>query len=469
MSIWNKILIGFVCVGSLAFFYLAMRTLKTQEHWRNYAYACEDLLARDHEFSVAYSEGGDVPLTRDDKDATLEDNDAVRQLRDFYKKYQYTALTLSGETKWPDFKKAVLEAVSKTGKLDRKLLAACKFKTEKTSGIAQARVELNKLTLNRPRVWEKFSPLKLDDQGGKVSVSDGQPDPQGIDAKMLVYVFDREVGEKGSEYKTYLGEFSVESVGAADRPGAAGEKQAVIQLAPTKELAVKELTALKDSVAACGKNTRVWVLFERMPLDGHDVFADRSDDEKEKLGAEYVRNGQPATWEQMEEWGVKGMLVDEAGKPLVNEDGSKKAGEKGFYRRPLRDYQGLFTWYDNQRIIMHDLLATINHDLQQATDAAVKAQQDVTLCKQDAAALTAEVNRLGAERKLILAHFAAVTQRLNEFVKGWKKPDGSWQKGLTDLLKDNEEQAKEISRRQFEAVRRIDERTRTMASSGDSR
>lgn len=34
MSIWNKIVIGFVFVASVAFFYLAARTLKTHQYWR---------------------------------------------------------------------------------------------------------------------------------------------------------------------------------------------------------------------------------------------------------------------------------------------------------------------------------------------------------------------------------------------------------------------------------------------------
>lgn len=33
MSIWNKVLVGFVFVMSVAFFYLAMRTLKTRQYW----------------------------------------------------------------------------------------------------------------------------------------------------------------------------------------------------------------------------------------------------------------------------------------------------------------------------------------------------------------------------------------------------------------------------------------------------
>ena len=37
-SIWNKVLIGLIFVASLAFSYLAMRTLKTHQRWMQTAY-----------------------------------------------------------------------------------------------------------------------------------------------------------------------------------------------------------------------------------------------------------------------------------------------------------------------------------------------------------------------------------------------------------------------------------------------
>ena len=37
MSIWNKVLVGLIFVASLAFFYMAMRTLKTHQYWRQNA------------------------------------------------------------------------------------------------------------------------------------------------------------------------------------------------------------------------------------------------------------------------------------------------------------------------------------------------------------------------------------------------------------------------------------------------
>lgn len=37
MSIWNKVLVGLICVAAIGFWYLAMRTLKTHQYWRELA------------------------------------------------------------------------------------------------------------------------------------------------------------------------------------------------------------------------------------------------------------------------------------------------------------------------------------------------------------------------------------------------------------------------------------------------
>lgn len=46
MSLWNKILLGFVFIGSLVFLYMAARTLATHQEWRESADAFEEKLAQ---------------------------------------------------------------------------------------------------------------------------------------------------------------------------------------------------------------------------------------------------------------------------------------------------------------------------------------------------------------------------------------------------------------------------------------
>ena len=49
MSIWNKILIGLIIVALLPFFYMAARTLKTHQHWREKAQAFEEQIDKQEE------------------------------------------------------------------------------------------------------------------------------------------------------------------------------------------------------------------------------------------------------------------------------------------------------------------------------------------------------------------------------------------------------------------------------------
>jgi hypothetical protein len=57
MSIWNKVLLGFILVASLAFFYLAARTLKTQQAWRSSAQAFEKAIEKAKQEKEGYEEG----------------------------------------------------------------------------------------------------------------------------------------------------------------------------------------------------------------------------------------------------------------------------------------------------------------------------------------------------------------------------------------------------------------------------
>ena len=57
MSIWNKILLGFIFVASLAFFYLATRTLATHHAWRVSAQAFQKALDEAKQEEVALREG----------------------------------------------------------------------------------------------------------------------------------------------------------------------------------------------------------------------------------------------------------------------------------------------------------------------------------------------------------------------------------------------------------------------------
>jgi len=74
MSIWNKVLLGFIFVFAVAFFYLAARTLKTHQYW------CE--LAQQFEQKIEQVENENVDLVqadpKDDADVTAMGIDRLR-------------------------------------------------------------------------------------------------------------------------------------------------------------------------------------------------------------------------------------------------------------------------------------------------------------------------------------------------------------------------------------------------------
>ena len=65
MSLWNKILIGLICVASLGFFYTAARTLRTYQYWGDKASRLEKLLVAQKEVNRRLLEA--------DADSPLED------------------------------------------------------------------------------------------------------------------------------------------------------------------------------------------------------------------------------------------------------------------------------------------------------------------------------------------------------------------------------------------------------------
>jgi len=62
MSIWNKILLGFILVASLVFFWLAARVLKTHQYWRATAVKLEAELKTAQQQEVLLREGDDSAM-----------------------------------------------------------------------------------------------------------------------------------------------------------------------------------------------------------------------------------------------------------------------------------------------------------------------------------------------------------------------------------------------------------------------
>jgi len=380
MSIYNKVLSGAIIFFSLIFLYMAARTLKIHQHWRQRAHTQEQRIA---------------------------------ELR----------------------------------KENQELLAGSEDGTK--LGVKQLQLALDELIIdrNRGRVWYGCQPQQPNAQTGQVRVVIDKPEPHAVAVKSLLYLFEQTetataVGKGGQ----YLGQFEVEAVDA---------KQ--VALKPARKMSLPELQRLAQSKGP-------WAMYELMPIDEHDIFAGLSDDEKKQIlppdtVADYLKDGQPATWEQMAEWGVTGSLVDDAGKALVDDKtGEKIAGAKGTFVRQLRDYQSLFQWYDLERTRLFDLAESGQRDKNYMLAAAADAKKDVQFRHDEIETLKVELGKCRAEQEAVVAHDNALKQKLADL-----------KAAVLQMIATNQALASQIAKIQWDASRRIDQQLRVMVQSGEGR
>lgn len=152
--------------------------------------------------------------------------------------------------------------------------------------IRSLRAKLNDEVLDRGRVWRECTPMAaVDPRTFKVrtvpasQAQDAPAEPNGIAEQMLLYVFAEHEGKDGWKLPAqYLGEY------------------AVVEATP-EEVTIRSLLPLDpDQIQRIQQGGATWALYEVMPVDSHDVFAEMDPDEKRPLGmsrealAEYFPN-----------------------------------------------------------------------------------------------------------------------------------------------------------------------------------
>ncbi len=141
--------------------------------------------------------------------------------------------------------------------------------------IRSARAKLNDEALDRGRVWRECTPIPpaVDADTFKVKTVPASqaagttPEPNGIAAKMVLYVFAEKESKDGWKVPDYyLGEFSVDE-------------------ATDTEVTISAMLPLDpDQVQRIQKGGATWALYEVMPVDSHEVFAAMDDKEKRMVG-----------------------------------------------------------------------------------------------------------------------------------------------------------------------------------------
>jgi hypothetical protein len=286
-------------------------------------------------------------------------------------------------------------------------------------GIEQVRAELNKLTVDRQRVWYKCDPqvnVNRQTHAATIKVTIDQPNP-GISNKSILYVFE---DVPAAQQGRYLGEFKVTAV---------ADKQ--ITLEPAFKLTPADEKKLAEA-------KKPWNLYDSLPHDNHEILEQLSEQDKKAMlpadsAEEFIKDGKPAA-----EGVPSGNTVD------------------GKYARSLRDYGYLFDTYRMKITELVDRQESIKRDNQMVEETLADAKIQVQFWQKQGTVAKALVAEMVRQRDAVTAHLDKLQKKIAET-----------KTAITELIKNNKAMAGQIAKIQLDATRRIDERTRAMAQSAN--
>ncbi len=305
---------------------------------------------------------------------------------------------------------------------------------EKIDSIADLDHKLLIATRLRGPVWRNVKPAgAVNAQTGEVTVvvptplpggpvkAGGQPEP------VVVFMFDDGQPQPPAANGVprgpqYLGEF---------RATPTGPLQAKLQ--PVLALDEFERRRLATSRGP-------WIIYQTMPLDRHDIFAGKTDQELQQLLPkktvnEYIRDGKPST---ADDDPVRVIGYDESGKLLPPGDISKAV--KKLYQRRLRDYAAEFDDLARRRIAMLTDIDAVKKDITRLTGAEEAAKKIQAFRESERTKLTSDLAGINKERAAIDKHLADVRKLLARA------------RELTaDLLRRNDQMAAELAARQLQS------------------
>jgi hypothetical protein len=188
-----------------------------------------------------------------------------------------------------------------------------------------------------------------------------------------------------------------------------------------------------------------WSLYETMPADSHELYAQFTDEQLKQLFPaasveEYLRHGEPATPDDdlFERAGY-----DEAGMRLSMDDVGKAV--KTLYDRPLRDYAYLFAEAIRRRAVMTADLAATQANIKQLQEAKAIADKLTTHRTSEIKGLTGDLQHMVRDRSAIESLLAAYELRVNNA------------RQLTaDYLQKNTELARQFAQQQLDRLRAAD-------------
>jgi hypothetical protein len=155
-----------------------------------------------------------------------------------------------------------------------------------------------------------------------------------------------------------------------------------------------------------------WILYETMPLDRHDIFRGKTDQElQQKMPkqsvSEYTRDGKPSTPDD-DPLRVVGLVENDNRLPAAD---IGKATKK-VYERRLRDYASEFDELARRRIVLLTDIDALKKDLDRIAAAKKVADELQTFREGERQKLTTELAGINKEKDAISAHVAHINKIL---------------------------------------------------------
>lgn len=386
MSIWSKVLIGLIAFLALPLFILSMMALRIHDNWRSGI--------DDYERAIAREEATRLQLL----DGTA-DEPGIRQLE-----VALHARVVDRGRVWHGAMPGQITAGAAIPDVDLEAL-----------GIAPPGENADPAAAEDPAAVADPAAAAADDTAIEpsipvtVTVTIEDPVPHHIDDQSVLYVFDgRPVGEGGS----YLGQFKVASVGETN-----------VVLDSSIRMSYDAIKRLKDSPGP-------WSLYEVMPRDNHQAFAEVPPEELERLlpaatVEQYKKDGQPAGPNDPPE-----VVVD------------------GNYVRPLRDYGVIIQENVRLRTIELDELAAARNDLAHMTAAheiALAQEQSrndqIAQMEQELAEITRQRDAVAQRQQQLEGELSEVRTEIERLFAANKVLAAQWAQQQRDAARAARQQA----------------------------
>lgn len=280
---------------------------------------------------------------------------------------------------------------------------------------------LNLITRIRGRVWSNVGKVGFDPATGALQVGVEAPTPAGFSTDSVVFLFEQGAPSlpDPTQGAQYLGEFRIRE--------ASGQQATLEPVLPLDEFETGRIANSRGP----------WIVYETMPLDRFEIFAEMSEEEiraliPEASLEEYLRHGKEAGPDD-DEYHRAGF--DESGKRLGPDQMANAA--RVVYERRLRDYSQEFEELARQRAVLSTDVAGVRQDNERLAAALESAKKLQAFREDEFRRLNLDLAGLQKERQAIERHLTLVQQQLERA-----------RQLLADTIRQNSQLAKELAGRQ---------------------